>query len=88
MSEKYPHLLETTTTECTQKTYMIHPKFSFSDLTEEEKEIVYQSGLHWNEIYQGLFDELYERVLEDFETLKKCGLSSEEGKEIIDRWTN
>lgn len=88
MSEKYPHLLETTTTECTQKTYMIHPKFSFSDLTEEEKEIVYQSGLHWNGIYQSLFDELYERVLEDFETLKKCSLSSEEGKEIIDRWTN
>lgn len=88
MSEKYPHLLETTTTECTQKTYMIHPKYKFSDLTEEEKEIVYQSGLHWCDIHKGLFDELYERVLEDFETLKKCGLSSEEGKEIIDRWTN
>ncbi len=88
MSEKYPHLLETTTTECTQKTYMIHPKYNFSDLTEEEKEIVYQSGLHWNGIYKDLFDELYERVLEDFETLKKFGLSSEEGKEIIERWTN
>lgn len=87
MNEKYPHLLETTTTECTQRTYMIHPKFSFSDLTEEEKEIAYQSALHWSEINKNLFDELYERVLEDFETLKKCGLSSEEGKEIIDNWT-
>ena len=87
MNEKYPHLLETTTTECTQRTYMIHPKFSFSDLTEEEKEIAYQSAVHWSEINKNLFDELYDTVVEDFTTLKEKGLSSEEGKEIIERWT-
>lgn len=87
MSEKIPHLLETTTTRCTQRTYMIHPHYSFSDLTEEEKEIVYRSAVHMGEVYQQLFDDLYERVLDDFETLKKHGLSSKEGKEIIDNWT-
>ena len=87
MSARYLHLLETTTTECTQKTYMIHPKFSFSDLTEEEKEIAYQSALHWGEVNKNLFDELYDTVVEEFKTLKEKGLSSEEGKEIIGRWT-
>ena len=87
MNEKYPHLLETTTTECTQRTYMIHPKFSFSDLTEEEKEIAYQSAVHWSEINKNLFDELYDTVVEEFNTLKEKGLASEEGKAIIERWT-
>ncbi len=86
MNEKYPHLLETTTTHCSQKTYMIHPSYSFSELTDEEKEIVYRSGLEWNDVYQGMFDDLYNQVLKDFKTLKEQGLSSEEGKEIIDRW--
>ena len=88
MSQKYPHLLETTTTHCSQRTYMIHPSFRFGDLTEEEKEIVYRSALEWCDVHQGLFNDLYERVMEDFKTLKECGLSSEEGIEIIDRWTN
>ena len=86
--EKYPHLLETTSTQCSRETYMIHPQYTFSDLTEEEKEIVYQSGLEWNEVYKTLFDDMYEQVMKDFKTLKELGLSSEEGKEIIDRWTN
>ena len=88
MEEKYPHLLETTTTDCTQRTYVIGIGFGFSDLTEEEKEIVYRSGLEWNDVYKRLFDDLYEQVMKDFKTLKELGLSSEEGKEIIDRWTN
>ena len=88
MNEKIPHLLETTTTRCTQKTYMIHPHYKFSDLTEEEKEVVYRSALEWCDIHQGLFNDLYEQVMEDFKMLKEQGLSSEEGIEIIDRWTN
>lgn len=88
MENKYPHLLETTTTECTKRTYMIHPKYDYCDLTEEEKEIVYRSGVEWCEIYQRMFNDLYERVIEDFTILKEKGMESEEGKEIIDNWTN
>lgn len=87
MNEKYPHLLETTTTDCTQRTYMIHPKYSFSDLTEEEKEVAYRSALEWCDVYKAQSDELYEQVTEDFKTIKEQGLSSEEGREVIDRWT-
>ena len=36
-NRKYEHLLESTTTECTFRTYDIDPKFKYSDLTEEEK---------------------------------------------------
>lgn len=86
--EQFPHLLETTTVQCTQKTYMIHPTYSFSDLTDEEKEIVYRSGLEWCDVHKGMFDDLYAQVMEDFKTLKEFGLSSEEGKEIIARWTD
>ena len=49
---------------------------------------MYQSALHMCDIYQELFDDLYARVLDDFETLKEKGLSSEEGKAIIKKWTN
>ena len=87
MSEKYPHLLETTSTQCSRETYMIHPQYRFSDLTDEEKEIVYESGLHWCEVHEERFNDLYDRVMEDFKTLKECGMSSEAGKEIIERWT-
>lgn len=87
MSEKYPHLLETTTTQCTQRTYMIHPHYSYSDLTDEEKEVVYRSAVEWCDVHQRMFNDMYEQVLEDFKTLKERGISSEEGKEIIERWT-
>lgn len=88
MNEKIPHLLETTSTRCTQKTYIIHPNYKFSDLTEDEKEVVYRSALEWCDVHQGMFNDLYEQVMEDFKTLKDRGLSSEEGQEIISRWTD
>ena len=88
MNKKYPHLLETTTTQCSQKTYMIHPSYSFGELTDEEKEIVYRSGLEWCDVYQGMFDDLYNQVMEDFKILNERGISSEEGKEIIERWVD
>ena len=66
---------------------MIHPSYRFNDLTEEEKEVVYRSALEWSDIHQGMFNDLYEQVMEDFKTLKERGLASEEGKEIIERWT-
>ncbi len=84
----YPHLLETTSTRCTQRTYMIHPSYTFRDLTEEEKEIAYRSALEWCSVHEGMFNDLYERVMEDFKILKEQGMSSEEGAEVIDRWTN
>ena len=87
MNEKYQHLVETTNARCSQRTYMIHPDYSFSDLTDEEKEVVYRSALEWCDVHQEMFNDLYERVMEDFKTLKESGLSSEEGKEIIERWT-
>lgn len=87
MNEQYPHLLETTSNRCTQQTYMIHPQYCFSDLTEEEKEVAYRSALEWCDVHQGMFNELYDRVVEDFHTLKEKGMLSEEGKEIISRWT-
>lgn len=87
MNEKYPHLTETTNERCSQRTYMIHPDYGFGDLTDEEKEVVYQSALVWSEVHQELFNDLYDRVMEDFKTLKEQGISSEKGKEIIERWT-
>lgn len=88
MTNQYPHLVETTTTRCTRRTYMIHPKYRFCDLTEEEKELVYMSGLEWCEVHKEKFNELFDHVMEDFKTLKRCGLSSSEGEEIITRWTD
>jgi hypothetical protein len=87
MSQKYLHLLETTTTKCSQKTYMIHPDYSWSDLTEEEKKVAYQSAVEWCDVHQEMINEMYEQVMKDFMVLKEHGLSSEEGKEIIERWT-
>ena len=87
MNEKYPHLLETTNARCAHRTYMIHPDYSFGELTEEEKEVVYRSALAWRDVHEELFNDLYNQVMEDFKTLKEKGLSSEEGKEIIERWT-
>jgi hypothetical protein len=66
---------------------MIHPDYRFKDLTEEEKEVVYRSALAWSDVHQELFNDLYEQVMKDFKTLKDRGLSSNEGKEIIERWT-
>ena len=87
MSRQYPHLLDTTTTQCSQKTYMIHPKYSWGDLTEEEKAVAYHSMVEWCNVYQEMFEDLYNQAMKDFSTLKAQGLSSEEGKEIIERWT-
>ena len=87
MSEKYPHLLETTSTRCSQRTYMIHPHYHYNDLSDEEKEVVYRSAVEWCDVHQEMFNDLYEQVMKDFKTLKERGLSSEEGKEIIERWT-
>jgi hypothetical protein len=67
---------------------MMHPKYRFCELTDEEKEVVYMSGLHWCAIHQGMFDDLYNQVMEDFKTLKRCGLSSKEGEEIMSRWVD
>ena len=64
---------------------------SFTILVDGPDSIVAEAehfAVHMNEVSKKLFDVLYERVLEDFETLKKFGLSSDEGKEIINRWTD
>ena len=87
MSNRYPHLIETTTSDYSKRTYMIGPDVSYSDLTEEEKRVVERSKayIEWFEIERGR--ELLELARRDFERLRDIPNMPDEAIRILREWT-
>ncbi len=87
MSNNYPHLLEITTSDYTQRTYIKGLGVVDSDLTDEEK-IVLDHSKHYIEQYCAEKNEkLLKRAIESFERLRDIPDMPNEALDILRKWT-
>lgn len=83
----YQHLIETTLSDYTQRTYTLAVGCSYEDLTEEEKTV-----LHNSEKYEKWYDNkrngwLVKEAREDFEKLRNIPNLPKEAIDILKNWT-
>ena len=68
---KYPHLWETNVIGYTKPVYKIEDGYTFKDLTDEEKEIVYQSEVDVNKFYNNEYRKNLEQARIEINKLKQ-----------------
>lgn len=83
----YQHLIETTLSDYTQRTYTLGMGYSYKDLTEEEKTV-----LHNSEKYEKWYDNkrnrrLVKEAIKDFEKLRDIPNLPIEAIDILKNWT-
>lgn len=83
----YQHLIETTLSDYTQRTYTLGVGYSYEDLTEEEK-----TALHDSEKYEKCYSNernswLVKEAREDFEKLRNIPNLPKEAIDILKNWT-
>ena len=83
----YPHLIETTMSEYTQRTYALGLDVSMKDLTEEEELVLKQSNAYIKDFEGEHARKLLKAARVDFEKLRDIKGLPEEALSILREWT-
>ncbi|MCK9288486.1 MAG: hypothetical protein M0P29_13080 [Sphaerochaetaceae bacterium] len=87
MNDKYPNLIETTTSWYTERTYMKGLGVRDADLTEEEMKVLERSERYVERYYAEENEKLLKLARADFEKLRDIPNMPDEALDILREWT-